>query len=108
MEELQEDIQHQVQEEIKQPVDDTNWPKVIGYILLTPAVISVFLLIVQLMGANPLKEFESTAWTGEYGYNDGGGGYSSALPIYIAIMALAGAYLIKDNSANKETHEETK
>lgn len=34
-------------------------------------------------------------WVGAYDSGDGGG-FTSSLPIYIGLMALAGAYLIKD------------
>lgn len=34
-----------------------------------------------------------THWTGNDGEN---GGYSSSLPIYIGLMAIAGAYMIKE------------
>lgn len=77
--------------------------KKIGYILLIPAIWSVFaFIIITLFDEYPfksaiqLRDFNNN-WTGGYDvYGDGGGGYSSTLPIYIALMGIAGAYLIKD------------
>jgi hypothetical protein len=87
-----------------------NVSKVVGYIILTPSIISVVLFIVQLLVADNeiLNAFLFTPWTGEYlrhsnsslsdpGGTEGGGGYTSALPFYFGLMAIAGAYLIKDN-----------
>jgi hypothetical protein len=79
--------------------------KITGYLLLTPSVISVFIFLIQLISKNDLlKHFRQTIWTGEYdfgyAYESGGGGagYTSALPIYFGLMAIAGAYLIKDKN----------
>ena len=78
--------------------------KIIGYILVTPALISVILFTIQLLTKeNLLKNMEiGNSWTGyaeaqvsgeewAYGY-----GSTSALPFYFGLMAIAGAYLIKD------------
>ena len=40
-----------------------------------------------------MEEF-GYAWMGDH--DSDGGGFSSTLPIYIGLMAIAGAYLIKD------------
>jgi len=77
---------------------ENNVTKVIGYILLSPALISVILFIIQLRtNIDALVDMETgELWTG-YGYGYGHGyGYTSALPFYFGLMALAGAYLIKD------------
>jgi phosphoglycerol transferase MdoB-like AlkP superfamily enzyme len=72
---------------------ENNVTKVIGYILLSPALISVILFIIQLRTDTDAFDMETgDLWTG-YGY---GYGYTSALPFYFGLMALAGAYLIKD------------
>ena len=34
---------------------------------------------------------QSSEWTGRLGYDTGGGGYTSAAPIYLGLMAIAGA-----------------
>lgn len=74
----------------------------IGYILLLPAIISVVLFFFTLFtGVPTLTSFDSySSWTGNIQYSSydggGGGGYTSALPLYIGLLALAGAYLIRD------------
>jgi hypothetical protein len=84
-----------------------NVTKVIGYILLSPALISVILFIIQLLTNTDVLVNMDTGdvWTGdgygerEYGEGSGSGygyGYTSALPFYFGLMAIAGAYLIKD------------
>jgi hypothetical protein len=71
---------------------------VVGCILLIPSLISVLFFFIQFIEPNVFKNFKETAWTGDYGYSSsGGGGYASALPIYLGLTAIAGAYLIKDN-----------
>jgi hypothetical protein len=74
--------------------DITN---IIGYILLSPAIISVLLFIISLLtGADTLRKFKYLdEWTGNY--SGQGGGYTSALPLYFGLMAISGAYLIKNN-----------
>ena len=73
--------------------------KKIGYILLIPAIWSVFaFIIITLFDKFPFRDAIqlidfSRSWKGTV-YGDGG--YSSTLPIYIALMGIAGAYLIKD------------
>jgi hypothetical protein len=66
---------------------------IIGYILLAPALLSVLLFVVHLFGAETLKTFQNDSpWTGIWGIS---GAYTSALPFYFGLMAIAGAYLIK-------------
>jgi hypothetical protein len=82
----------------------TDVTKIIGYILLSPALISVILFTIQLLTKTEvLANMEiGDVWTGDgygYGYGDNFGygyGYTSALPFYFGLMAIAGAYLIKD------------
>jgi len=90
--------------------------KIVGYILLTPALISVILFLLQLNTKpheqNTLSSFyRGGAWTGKFKgeitgpgiwdeSNTTGGGYTSALPFYFGLMAIAGAYLIKDKEVN--------
>jgi hypothetical protein len=80
--------------------------KIIGYILLTPAIISVLMFLLQLIKKSKVEFFQKfmyTPWTGSVDYymkydgGGGGGGYSSALPLYFGLMAIAGAYLIKES-----------
>ncbi len=79
---------------------DNNLPqKVIGYILLSPALISVVLFFYDLfIGSLQLFNSLHVDWAGDYRFSGGGGaGYTSALPFYFGLMAIAGAYLIKDS-----------
>lgn len=78
----------------------TSASKFFGYMLLTPAVLSVIMFIVDLIPMKkeiPLFENLNSGWFGGIAY-EGGGGYTSALPLYFGLMAIAGAYLIKDKS----------
>ena len=73
--------------------------KIIGYILLSPALVSVLLFFAQLFAEDKLLEkLLETIWTGYTNWSNegGGGGFTSALPFYFGLMAIAGAYLIKD------------
>jgi hypothetical protein len=71
---------------------------VFGILLLLPAVYSVLIF--------PMKDdkLQNSIWTGfSYVAHDMHGGavntvnYTSALPFYFGLMAIAGAYLIKDS-----------
>jgi hypothetical protein len=73
--------------------------KIIGYILITPALISVFVFFLDAMDTinfpfNNLHIY----WTGHIEYGDGNGaaGFTSSLPTYFGLMGIAGAYLIKE------------
>ena len=85
---------------LKNKTMNTVITNIIGYILLSPALISVLMFIIQFTEEEKIfKNFMYTIWTGNYGYNNetgGGGGFTSALPFYFGLMAIAGAYLIKD------------
>jgi hypothetical protein len=77
-----------------------NISKIVGYVLLIPPFISIGIFLAQLFSEETLylEEFLSTIWTGDY-YGEGGG-FTSALPFYFGLMAIAGAYLIKDSNRN--------
>jgi len=70
--------------------------RTLGIILLIPPTISVLLFTLNLLSDNMGKVVElknlSSEWTG--GYSEGGG-YTSAAPIYLGLMAIAGAWLLK-------------
>jgi hypothetical protein len=87
--------------ETTEKVEETqlfNVSKFIGYILLVPPSLSVILFLAQLFSDDKkLNKFLFSIWTGDYTGNPGGGGFTSALPFYFGLMAIAGAYLIKDN-----------
>lgn len=84
----------------EQPKQKIRLERIIGIILLIPPTLSVLLFLINLVSRHPGDIFEmsnlSSEWTGTYGYGDsGGGGYTSATPIYFGLMAIAGALLLK-------------
>ncbi len=99
----QEELRKQYEEQLQKPSFFSSPQKIVGYLLLSPAIVSVLLFFITLFlednSETLFSKFSNTIWTGDYGYSDGGGGgYTSALPFYFGLMALAGAYLIKDSS----------
>lgn len=78
--------------------------KVIGIIFLIPPLIGVLAFLLAIFDNNLFTDIEDyVAWSGDADYNwsnsmggGGGGGYSSMLPVYLGLMALSGAYLIKE------------
>ncbi len=87
--------------------------RTIGYVLLSAPLVSVIFLFIYLAFGHSEGD---NYWTGyaflqgglQHGYNEhgeynagvvgfGGAAYTSALPFYFGLMALAGAYLIKDS-----------
>lgn len=89
-------------------VKNTPPRKKIGFTLLLPAIWSVISFsLITVFGENlnddPIYDdpfIESRVQMENFGADWTGnmeeGGYSSSLPIYIGLMAIAGAYLIKD------------
>ncbi|MCM1336074.1 MAG: hypothetical protein NC187_06305 [Candidatus Amulumruptor caecigallinarius] len=67
------------------------------FLLITPilGVISFVLCLCDNNGAFAKMSDLSSHWTGSYGYD--GGGYTSAAPIYLGLMAIAGVLLLKDS-----------
>jgi hypothetical protein len=73
--------------------------RVVGIIFLIPPVLGVILFIFNvfvygagdLVGLNNLSE----NWSGNY--SGEGGGYMSAAPFYLGLMAIAGAMLLKES-----------
>ena len=80
--------------------------RIFGIILLLPPILSVLLFFLNLLfwdffsysiqqdidgivGMQNLTDH----WTGSHAYD--GGGYTSATPIYLGLMAIAGALLLK-------------
>lgn len=70
-------------------MENKEIPKIVGYVLLTPPLLSVLLFLGQfLTGYDALIDMsKGYGWTGN----------TSPLPIYFGLMAIAGAYLIKDH-----------
>ncbi|WP_024773026.1 hypothetical protein [Aquimarina macrocephali] len=79
-----------------------NIERIIRFILLIPPVLGVILFILNLFSNDLGKIVElknlSSEWTGSQAFDSGG--YTSATPIYLGLMAIAGAYLIKGTSKN--------
>lgn len=76
-----------------------NLQKTIGYILLFPPVLSVLLFSLNLLSedAGDIIKMSnlSSNWSGWAGYSgDSGAGFTSSVPLYFGLMAIAGAYLI--------------
>jgi hypothetical protein len=74
----------------------------VGYFLLIPPLLSVLLFTANFLDfGDALSGMRhlSAEWTGDYGGQ--GGGYTSAAPIYLGLMAIAGAMLIKNGRTVK-------
>lgn len=81
--------------ENKQPKQNIRLERIFGNILIIPPIISVLLFLLNLInkdiGDIPEMRNLSSKWTGNYD----SGGYTSAAPIYLGLMAIAGAILLK-------------
>ena len=80
-----------------------NPQKTIGYILLFPPLLSVLLFTINLLikDSGTIIEMSnlSSNWSGWAGYSgDSGAGFTSSIPLYFGLMAIAGAYLIKNST----------
>jgi len=74
--------------------------KIVGIILLIPPLLGVIFFILTIFGSTgdiPRMNNLGGSWSGDFGYawDAGGGGYSSSAPIYLGLMAIAGALLLK-------------
>lgn len=70
---------------------------VIGILFLIPPLLGVFAFVLCLFGCEwelAMMGELSSNWTGSC-YVEGG--YTSAAPIYLGLMALAGVWLVKDS-----------
>lgn len=101
-----------------------NWEAKIGILFLIPPIIGVFFFILNLMDARLGFESFPDSWNCIYGYDNGSDtdsgawgdncaygyaygwayGYAAtpAIPLYLGLMAIAGAYLIKGNLPKKD------
>lgn len=81
----------------KQPNQSIQVERILGIILLIPPTIGVILFLLNLVsndvGNIPSLRNLSNNWTGDY--DSDGGGYTSSAPIYLGLMAIAGALLLK-------------
>jgi len=84
-------------EQPKQPEQSIRLERIFGIILLIPPIIGVILFLLNLVSNDPgnIPELRnlSNNWTGDY--DSDGGGYTSSAPIYLGLMAIAGALLLK-------------
>jgi len=84
-----------MESEKDQPKQQVRLERVFGIFLLTPPLIGVLLFILNLLSNDMGKIVElknlSSEWTGSYDT----GGYTSAAPIYLGLMAIAGSLLLK-------------
>lgn len=92
-----------------------NIEKILGYILLAPPLISVLFFLISVFSEYDSDKNQvvqlgnlSPNWTGKIRIDydtdrggGGGGGYMSAAPIYLGLMAIAGALLVSKNSNRK-------
>lgn len=71
--------------------------RVVGIIFLIPPVLGVifFILNVFVSRVGDIAELDnlSSEWTGNY--SSDGGGYMSSAPVYLGLMAIAGAMLLQ-------------
>ena len=73
--------------------------KIIGYLLLTPPILGVLIFIIHLvieLFIDKEEFFVWTFWNGRFG-SEITSSLPSNIPIYLGLMAIAGAYLIKDS-----------
>lgn len=91
----------------------------LGFVFLIPPTWGVVIFVLNIFGANigfdsfpdnwncivdSWKHEQYSELTGETEYTGGAYGYAAtpAIPIYLGLMAIAGAYLIKGNFSKKE------
>lgn len=86
-----------------------NWEAKIGILFLIPPIIGVIFFILNLMHAQLGFESFPDSWNcisaSDYGYAYGWAyGYAAtpAIPLYMGLMAIAGAYLLKGNLPKKD------
>ena len=84
-----------------------NWEAKIGILFLIPPIIGAFMFIFNLFDAGFELSYFPEAWNciSDYStYTNSSYGYAAtpAIPLYLGLMAIAGAYLIKGNLKKKE------
>lgn len=88
-------MESEVRDEIKL---EKKIEAILGIFFLIPPVLGVLSFVLCLLGGN--GDFArmrnlSYQWVADWG-NNGGGGMSAA-PVYLGLMAIVGAYLLKGN-----------
>lgn len=79
-----------------------NWEAKIGILLLVPPIISVIFFILNLMDAKLGFEMFPKSWNCISAAWGNGYAATPAIPLYMGLMAIAGAYLLKGNLPKKE------
>ena len=84
-----------------------NWEAKIGILFLIPPIIGAFMFIFNLFDAGFELSYFTEAWNciSDYSrWENSSYGYAAtpAIPLYLGLMAIAGAYLIKGNLKKKE------
>ena len=74
-----------------------NWEAKIGIIFLIPPIYGVIIFILNLMDAHIGFEAFPESWNCIYGSWAYEYAATPAIPLYLGLMAIAGAYLIKGN-----------
>ena len=80
-----------------------NWEAKIGILFIIPPIIGVIMFIVELLDTGfDLEDFPE-AWNCiRSGWDNAAYAGTPAVPLYLGLMAIAGAYLIKGNLKKKE------
>lgn len=81
-----------------QPKQYIKLERVLGIILLIPPLLGVIMFVLNIVSKDLGKMSNlSHEWTGDWNSSGdgGGGGYTSAAPIFLGLMAIAGALLLK-------------
>ena len=81
----------------------TDLERVVGIIFIIPPILGVILFLldvfISFVGISNVRDLAalnnlSSEWTG---YSGEGGSYTSVAPIYLGLMAIAGALLLKES-----------
>lgn len=90
-------------EQNKETVLEKQIEAILGIFFLIPPILGVFAFVITLLGGKggfvrmSHLSYEWTAFVDYSFQNGGGGGGMSAAPIYLGLMAIVGAFLLKGN-----------
>ena len=79
-----------------------NWEAKIGILFLIPPIIGVIMFLCILLVSGFCIENFPRCWNGISYYSGEVEAATPAIPLYLGLMAIAGAYLIKGNLKKKE------